>query len=63
MWRSGLSRFVTPVIHQVPATAAVGEVARIMVVRHIHRLVVTQGKDPVGIITSMDLLKMVAELP
>ena len=54
---------MTPVIHQVPVTASVGEVARIMVERHIHRLVVTQGKDPVGIITSMDLLKIVAELP
>lgn len=51
---------MTPVIHQVPVTASVAEVARIMVERHIHRLVVTQGKEPVGIITSMDLLKMVA---
>jgi len=54
---------MTPVIHQVPVTASVAEVARIMVERHIHRLVVTQGKDPVGIITSMDLLKMVADQP
>ena len=54
---------MTPVIHQVPVTASVREVARIMVEQHIHRLVVTQGKDPVGIITSMDLLKMVADLP
>lgn len=52
---------MTPAIHQVPATTSVGEVARIMVEQHIHRLVVTQGKDPVGIITSMDLLKMVAD--
>jgi predicted transcriptional regulator len=54
---------MTPVIHQVPVTASVAEVARIMVRQHIHRLVVTQGKDPVGIITSMDLLKIVADLP
>jgi predicted transcriptional regulator len=54
---------MTPVIHQVPVTASVAEVARIMVERHIHWLVVTQGKDPVGIITSMDLLKMVADMP
>jgi predicted transcriptional regulator len=54
---------MTPVIHQVPVTASVAEVARIMVERHIHRLVVTHGKDPVGIITSMDLLKMVADQP
>jgi predicted transcriptional regulator len=53
---------MTPVIHQVPVTASVAEVARIMVEQHIHRLVVTQGKEPVGIITSMDLLKMIAGL-
>jgi predicted transcriptional regulator len=52
---------MTPVIHQVPITASVAEAARIMVDQHIHRLVVTQGKEPVGIITSMDVLKIVAE--
>jgi predicted transcriptional regulator len=52
---------MTPVIHQVPVTASLAEAARMMVEQHIHRLVVTQGKEPVGIITSMDLLKMVAE--
>ena len=52
---------MTPVIHQVPVTASVMEAARIMVDQHIHRLVVTQGKEPVGIITSMDVLKMVDE--
>jgi predicted transcriptional regulator len=52
---------MTPVIHHVPVTASVAEAARIMVDRHIHRLVVTQGKEPVGIITSLDLLKMLAE--
>lgn len=52
---------MTPVVHQVPVTASVAEAARIMVDQHIHRLVVTEGKEPVGIITSMDVLKMVAE--
>ena len=52
---------MTPVVHQVAATAAVAEAARIMVDRHIHRLVVTQGREPVGMITSMDLLRVVAE--
>jgi CBS domain-containing protein len=54
---------MTPAIHQVSVTASVAEAARLMVDQHIHRLVVTQGKEPVGIITSMDLLKMVGELP
>ena len=52
---------MTPVVHHVAATAAVVEAARIMVERHIHRLVVTQGRQPVGMITSMDLLRVVAE--
>lgn len=52
---------MTPVVHQVPATAAVAEAARMMVEHHIHRLVVTQGREPVGILTSMDLLRVVAE--
>ena len=52
---------MTPVIHQVPATATVADAARVMIREHIHRLVVTQGKEPVGIITSMDLLRVIAE--
>ena len=51
---------MTPVIHNVPVTASVAEAARLMVDQHIHRLIVTQGKEPVGIITSLDLLKVVA---
>jgi predicted transcriptional regulator len=52
---------MTPVIHQVPVTATVAEAARVMIREHIHRLVVTQGRQPVGIITSMDLLRAIAE--
>ena len=52
---------MTPVIHHVPVTASVAEAAQMMVDQHIHRLIVTQGKEPVGIITSLDLLKMVGE--
>jgi CBS domain-containing protein len=39
----------------------VAEAARIMIAHHIHRLVVTHGREPVGIITSMDLLRVIAE--
>jgi predicted transcriptional regulator len=52
---------MTPVIYQVPVTASVAEAARIMVEHHIHRLVVTKGKEPVGIITSIDLLRVIAD--
>jgi CBS domain-containing protein len=52
---------MTPVIHQVPAAASVADAARLMIEHHIHRLVVTQGREPVGIITSMDLLRVIAK--
>jgi CBS domain-containing protein len=54
---------MTPAIHQVSVDAPVAEAARLMVDRHIHRLVVIQGKEPVGIITSMDLLRIIARQP
>jgi CBS domain-containing protein len=56
-----VSNVMTPAIHQVPVSASVAEAARIMIEHHIHRLIVTDGKEPVGIITSMDLLRVVAE--
>ncbi len=52
---------MTPAIHQVPVTASVAEAARVMVEHHIHRLVVTDDKEPVGIVTSLDLLRVIAE--
>ena len=51
---------MTPLVQQVPSTASVAEAARIMIEQHIHRLVVTRNKQPVGIVTSMDLLKVIA---
>jgi predicted transcriptional regulator len=51
---------MTPAIYQVPVSASAAEAARIMVDQHIHRLLVTQGKEPVGIVTSLDLLKVLA---
>lgn len=50
-------------IHHVPETATVPEVARIMVERRIHRLIVTRDERPVGIISSMDVLRIVAGQP
>jgi predicted transcriptional regulator len=52
---------MTPAVHHVSADAPVADAARMMVEQHIHRLVVTQGREPVGILTSMDLLKIIAQ--
>ena len=54
---------MTPVVHQVSAAAEMPEAARIMVEHHIHRLIVTEGRQPVGIITSIDVLRVVARQP
>lgn len=51
---------MTPVVHHVPTSAGIADAARIMIDRHIHRLVVTEGREPVGIVTSMDLLRVIA---
>ena len=51
---------MTPAVHQLAATASAAEAARRMVEQHVHRLVVTEGTKPVGIITSTDLLKLLA---
>ncbi|MEQ1896900.1 MAG: CBS domain-containing protein [Vicinamibacterales bacterium] len=51
---------MTAGVCHVPVGASVGEVARLMVEQHMHRVVVTEDKQPVGIITSMDLLRLLA---
>jgi predicted transcriptional regulator len=50
---------MTPVIHQVSMTASLADAARLMIDEHIHRLVVTDRGQPVGIISSLDLLKTI----
>ena len=55
-------RIMTPVADTVSEDATVPEIARIMVANQYHRLVVTRREEPVGIVSSMDLLKLIAEL-
>lgn len=49
---------MTPTVFTVPEDLPVSEVARTMVVGRIHRLIVTNGKRPVGIVTPLDLLRL-----
>lgn len=53
--------FMTPVIQSVPEDAPVADVARLMLGGHYHRLLVTRGDELVGIVTSIDLLAVIAE--
>ena len=41
--------------------APVSEIARLLVQHHIHRVIVTDGDRPVGIISSLDLAKLLAK--
>ena len=49
---------MTPTVYTVPDDTPVSEVARTMIAGHIHRLFVTQGGHVVGIVTTLDLLKL-----
>ncbi len=52
-----MSVFVIKVSPSDPVSA----VARTMVASHIHRVIVTDGNKPVGIISSIDLIALLAE--
>ena len=54
---------MTPRVHSVPDTAPVSEVAGYLLDRGIHRILVRDGDNKlVGIITSMDLLRVLADV-
>lgn len=48
-------------IVSVDAQAPIAGIARVMVARHIHRVPVTEAQRLVGIITSLDLVRLIAE--
>ncbi len=49
---------MTPVVHSVLETTDVDAVARMMLRKHIHRVIVRSGKKVAGIITALDILKL-----
>jgi len=53
---------MTRVVFSVDESASVQEVATAMVTGRIHRVLVTQSKKVVGIISSMDLLPLVRDM-
>lgn len=43
-------------------TTPLGDVAKLMVGRHVHRVIVVEGDDrPVGILSSLDLVRLLAD--
>src|SRR5262245_2045182 len=58
-----VGEFMTRDVVSVSRSTPVGEIARIMIDAHIHRVVVMEKDNyPVGIVTSTDILGAVAEL-
>ena len=59
-----VSDIMTRTIHSVGEDATVADVARAMVSDHVHRLLVTRADNgaPAGIVSTMDLLKVMAEV-
>ncbi|MCI0505449.1 MAG: CBS domain-containing protein [Gammaproteobacteria bacterium] len=51
---------MTPMIFEVSEDAPVQKAAETMLKGHIHRLLVTRGKKLTGIVTTMDMLKIIA---
>jgi CBS domain-containing protein len=49
---------MTPVIFSVPETAGLAELADTMIGGRIHRVIVTRGDDVVGVVSTLDLLKV-----
>ena len=49
---------MTPTIYTVPEDTPLSDIAKAMVAGRIHRLLVTRGHQLVGIITTLDMLKV-----
>ena len=49
---------MTPTIYTVPEDTLISEIAKAMVAGRIHRLLITRGAQLVGIITTLDMLKI-----
>lgn len=50
---------MTPVVHAVSASTPVEAIARLMTRRHIHRVIVKQGGKVAGIISALDVLRVI----
>src|SRR6185436_6625883 len=53
-----VSDVMTPVVHSVSARTPVDRVAQLMTRKHIHRVIVTKGTKVAGIISAVDLLRV-----
>jgi len=54
---------MTPVVFTADEDALVGDVGRAMLSKHIHRIIVTRNGKISGIITSIDMMRVLLEHP
>jgi CBS domain-containing protein len=52
---------MTPTVYTIPEDTPVAKIAQTMVAGRIHRLLVTRGRRVVGIVTSLDLVKLLED--
>jgi predicted transcriptional regulator len=53
---------MTPLVFRVDENTSIQEVADTMIGGRVHRLLVTRGQEIVGIVTTMDLLKVIRDM-
>jgi CBS domain-containing protein len=49
---------MTPIVHSVTTAASVDAVTRLMTRKHIHRVIVRNGRKVAGIISALDVLRV-----
>lgn len=54
---------MTPIVFAVQEETPIQEIARLMMKEHLHRIFVKRADKVIGIITSYDMLKVIADLP
>jgi CBS domain-containing protein len=56
---ASVEEVMTPVVHAVAGNTPVEAIARMMTRRHIHRVIVKQGRRVAGIISALDVLRVI----
>lgn len=52
---------MTPTVYTIPGSTPVPKIARTMISGRVHRLLVTESRRVVGIITTLDMLKLLVD--
>ena len=54
---------MTPVVHTAAPETPVADLARHMAEKRVHRMIITEGEQVVGLVSAMDLLRVIAGAP